>query len=106
MTPGIYHAAIGGDVELRADGSLRMAGSQLLAGAALPLKDGIANCVSSGICSLDDAIRMATGNPGRFTGGRGVLCPGAPADVVRFSLDTQQKRLTIGTVLIEGVELH
>jgi hypothetical protein len=49
---------------------------------------------------------MTTGNPGRFAGGRGVLCPGTPADMVRFSLDTQQKRLTIDTVLIEGVELH
>jgi N-acetylglucosamine-6-phosphate deacetylase len=106
MSPGIYHAAIGGDVELRADGSLRMVGRQSLAGAALPLKDGIANCVSSEICSLADAIRMTTGNPGRFAGGRGVLCPGTPADMVRFSLDTQQKRLTIDTVLIEGVELH
>lgn len=106
MPPGIYHAAIGGDVELRADGSLRMVGPQLLAGAALPLKDGIAHCALSGICSLGDAIRMATENPGRFAGGRGVLCTGAPADIVRFSLDTQQKRLNIDTVLVEGIELH
>lgn len=104
MSPGIYHTSIGGDVELRADGSLRMVESRLLAGAALPLKDGIAHCASSGICSLADAIRMSTENPGRFAGGRGVLRPGAPADVVRFGFDAQQKRITIDSVLVKGVD--
>jgi N-acetylglucosamine-6-phosphate deacetylase len=106
MPAGIYHSSIGGDVELGTDGSLRMVESQLLAGAALPLKDGIALCASSGICSLADAVRMSTENPGRLFGGRGVLQPGASADIVRFGCDTQQKRMTIDTVLVEGVERH
>ena len=106
MPPGIYQTSIGGEVELGADGSLRMIGPLLLAGAALPLRGGIANCVSSGICSLADAIRMSTGNPGRVVGDRGVVRPGAPADLVRFSFDTQQKRMIVETVLVEGFELH
>jgi len=104
MAPGIYHSTIGGEVELRADGSLRILGLQQLAGAALPLKDGIAICASSDICSLSDAIRMSTENPGRIVGGRGVLCPGAAADMVRFSLDAHQKSVTIDGVVIEGVD--
>ena len=104
MAPGVYHAAIGGDVELRAEGSLRILESQLLAGAALPLKDGIAHCVSAGICSLADAIRMSTENPGQFTVGRGILRPGASADIVRFTIVTEQKCMAIETVLIEGSE--
>jgi N-acetylglucosamine-6-phosphate deacetylase len=106
MPPGIYHASIGDEVELRVDGSLRMTGSQLLAGAALPLKDGIAHCVSAGICSLVDAIRMSTENPGRLVGGRGVLQPGAPADIVRFTMDSAQKSMSIDAVFIEAVEQH
>lgn len=104
MPPGAYYSEIGGDVVLRADGSLRTAGSGLLAGSALPLKDGIANCVSSGICTLGEAIRMATENPGRLLGGRGVLRPGADADVIRFTLNSEEKRIKIETVLAEGIE--
>jgi N-acetylglucosamine-6-phosphate deacetylase len=104
MPPGVYHASIGGDVELHADGSLRMAGTGFLAGAALPLKDGVVNCVGSGICSLADAMRMATENPGRLADGRGVLRAGAAADLIRFTLDSVGKRMEIDTVLVEGVE--
>jgi N-acetylglucosamine-6-phosphate deacetylase len=103
MSPGIYHASIGGDIELGADGSLRMIGSRLLAGAALPLKDGIANCAANGICALSHAIRMSTENPGRLAGGRGVLRPGAVADLISFTVDTISKRMTVNTVLVEGV---
>jgi N-acetylglucosamine-6-phosphate deacetylase len=105
MAPGMYQAPIGGRVELRADGRLSMAGTQSLAGAALPLKDGIGNCVSSGICTLADAVRMTTENPGRLAGNRGVLRPGATADLVRFTLHPEENRMKIHSVLIEGVEV-
>ena len=104
MPPGVYHSFIGGDVELGADGSLRMAGTRFLAGAALPLKDGIANCARSGICSLADAVRMATENPGRLACGRGVIRAGALADLVRFTFDSATGRMNIETVLVEGME--
>ncbi|HUA98075.1 MAG TPA: amidohydrolase family protein [Terracidiphilus sp.] len=104
MAPGSHRAAIGGDVELDTDGRLTMRGTEMLAGAALPLKDGIAWAAASGVCTLADAVRMATENPGRVLGGRGGLRAGAKADLVRFTLDPESKRMTIGTVLIEGVE--
>lgn len=104
MAPGLYRSAIGGDVELRADGRLTMRGTNLLAGAALPLKDGIAQAVSSGACTLAEAVRMATENPGRLTGDRGILRAGAKADLVRFTIDPEMKRVTIQMVMIEGVE--
>lgn len=106
LPPGIYDSSIGGKVELRADGSLRMTGTQLLAGAALPLKDGVAHCVFSSVCSLADAIRMSTGNPGRLIGDRGTLRTGASADIVRFTMEGEQKCMNIDAVVIEGIEQH
>ncbi len=104
MPPGTYSSAIGGEVELRADGRLTMASTEMLAGAALPLSDGIAKAASSGVCTLAEAVRMSTRNPGRLLGGRGTMCPGAKADLVRFTLDQQENRITIQTVLVEGRE--
>ncbi len=105
MPPGTYPSAIGGTVELQANGRLTMAGTDLLAGAALPLKDGVAHAVASGICSLKDAIRMATYNPGRLLGDRGAIGPGAKADLIRFTIDEDEQRMRIQSVLIEGKEV-
>lgn len=104
MPPGIYNSAIGGKVELRADSRLTMAGTDMLAGAALSLSDGIAQASSSGVCTLAEAVRMSTENPGRLLGRRGTMCPGAKANLVRFTLDQQESRITIQNVLIEGRE--
>jgi N-acetylglucosamine-6-phosphate deacetylase len=106
MPPGTYRSTIGGDVALRADGRLAVAGTQMLAGSASPLKDGIAHAVSSGICTLAEAIRMSTANPGRLLGGLGAIRPGAKANLVRFALDAEQRLLNIETVLIEGDEFE
>jgi N-acetylglucosamine-6-phosphate deacetylase len=105
MLPGIYDAAVGGAVELRTDGRVGSVYLGYLAGAALPLKDGIAWAACSAVCELGDAVRMATENPGRIVGHRGMLSVGAKADLVRFTMDMEQKRIQIETVLVEGVEL-
>jgi N-acetylglucosamine-6-phosphate deacetylase len=104
MPAGVYDAPIGGRVELRSDGRLNMIGTQFLAGAARPLKDGIANVAGAATFSLGDAIRMTTGNPGRFVGGRGLLRPGADADLIRFDWDGTSRELQIETVLVKGEE--
>jgi N-acetylglucosamine-6-phosphate deacetylase len=106
MPPGTYKAAIGGQVELHANGRLCMIGTDSLAGAALPLKDGIANCVFLEICSLSDAIRMTTENPGRLIGGRGTFRIGAKADIVRFTLNAEERHLSIQASLVEGVAIE
>ena len=82
--PGQYRTPVGGTVELNADGRISIPGTPTLAGAALPLKAGIANVARLPGFSLKDAIAMTTRNPGRFTGQRGVLRVGADADLVQF----------------------
>jgi N-acetylglucosamine-6-phosphate deacetylase len=104
MAPGIYDATVGGKVELHPNGRLSLAGTEFLAGAARPLKDGVAHLVSIGV-SLSDSLRMATENPGRFVGGIGVLRPGVPADLIRFTLRTGAHTLEIDTVIAGGREL-
>ena len=105
MLPGIYDAAVGGAVELRTDGRVGSVYLGYLAGAALPLKDGIAWAACSAVCELGDAVRMATENPGRIVGHRGMLSVGAKADLVRFTMDFEQNSMHIETVLVEGTEV-
>jgi N-acetylglucosamine-6-phosphate deacetylase len=102
--PGIYDAPIGGRVELRSDGRLSLLGTEFLAGAVLPLKDGIARAMALAGISLGDSIQMATANPGRFAGGAGVMQVGTPADLVRFSIENGGSGLRIDRVLVKGRE--
>ena len=90
MSAGHYQASIGGAVTLSANGRLSMndGSDQYLAGAALPLLAGVANLVRDGGLGLSDAIGLATVQPGRWVGGRGLLAPGQPADLIRFNWDT------------------
>jgi N-acetylglucosamine-6-phosphate deacetylase len=104
MPPGIYDAPVGGAVELSADGCVRSAHTGYLAGAARPLKDGIAWAAGAAVCELGDAVKMATENPGRIVGHRGILSAGANADLVSFTMDFEQS-MRIEAVLVEGTEL-
>lgn len=86
LPPGRYDASIGGAVSLSADGRLSPndGSGEYLAGAALPLLSGVATLVRQAGLGLGDALMLATRNPGRWVGGRGVLAPGQRADLVRF----------------------
>ena len=90
MSAGHYQASIGGAVTLSANGRLSMndGSDQYLAGAALPLLAGVANLVRDGGLGLSDALGLATVQPGRWVGGRGLQAPGQPADLIRFNWDT------------------
>jgi len=100
--PGVYETAVGGRVELHESGRLSLAGTEYLAGAVLPLKDGVARvCAMTGI-SLVQALAMATVNPGRFVGGRGVLEVGARADLIRFTVDEMVPAMKLETVIVGG----
>lgn len=101
---GIYDSPVGGTVEVTADGRIGIPGTRTLAGAALPLKKGIANVARLPGFSLQQAVRMATENPGRFVGGRGLLRVGASADLVRFKWHPGDEDLQISRVLVRGVE--
>lgn len=104
LAPGLYDQPIGGRVELAADGRLGLAGTPFLAGAARPLKQDVALAIEMAGIPLADALRLATLNPGRFVGGRGVLAVGAPADLLRFRWAPGDRDLAIDTVLALGEE--
>jgi len=100
--PGVYETAVGGRVELHESGRLSLAGTEYLAGAVLPLKDGVARvCAMTGV-TLAQALMMATANPGRFLGGRGVLEVGARADLIRFTVDGRVPTMKLETVIVGG----
>jgi N-acetylglucosamine-6-phosphate deacetylase len=104
MPPGIYDTAVGGKVELHANGRLSLFGTEFLAGAARPLKDGVAHLVAGIGISLADTLRMATENPGRFVGDLGVLRVGAPADLICFTMEAGTGILSIDKVIARGRE--
>ncbi len=104
LPAGVYDQPVGGQVELHSNGRLSLAGTEYLAGAVLPLKDGIARATAMAEISLGESIQMATVNPGRFAGGRGKLQVGMPADLVRFSLEDGGTGLRIERVLVKGKE--
>lgn len=104
MPVGTYRTDVGGDVEVTPDG--RVAGgppqARFLAGAYSPLIDCVARAANIDGVSLGDTVRMATENPGRFTGGRGQLRAGAIADLVHFHWMPGATTLKVETVLVKG----
>jgi N-acetylglucosamine-6-phosphate deacetylase len=60
--PGLYRFA-GMSIEHAPDGSVRVPGSEVLAGSALCLDQAVRNLVAWGLATPADAIRMASANP-------------------------------------------
>ena len=86
------------DVELHADGSVRLAGGTRLAGSALMMDRAIGNVMRLGGVSLRDAITMATRNParvGRIAQRQRGLSTGERADLVRFRFDEKTKEVQV-----------
>ena len=104
LPAGVYDQPIGGRVELHSDGHLSLMGTEYLAGAVLPLKDGLARAMATAGISLGESVQMATANPGRFAGGAGILQVGMPADLVKFSIEDGASGLRIERVLARGKE--
>lgn len=74
-----------GDWEVSSDGSVRVAGTPYLAGAARPLLDGVRNLVALG-WPIQDALRTATRNPARLLGHE-VIDPLQNSEADRITLD-------------------
>ena len=102
MPPGRYRTPVGGEVDLSPDGRLSYVGTPFLAGASRSLADGVANAIAMADLTLAAALPLATANPGRFVGGRGVLRPGAPADLITFAWQPGDSTLAIRTVVANG----
>ncbi|WP_020497331.1 N-acetylglucosamine-6-phosphate deacetylase [Sciscionella marina] len=104
MSPGTYETSIGGRVELRADGRLSRLGTPFLAGAARSLADGVAEAIALAGITLAESVALATSRPARLLRpsrgpARGVLCPGAAADLIRFRWRRGDHALDIDRVL-------
>jgi N-acetylglucosamine-6-phosphate deacetylase len=101
MPAGNYTAPVGA-VELTTDGRLHMVGSQLLAGAAFPLSSCIGRAVRMTGRPLNEVVRMATENPGRFAKNRGRLQQGTRADIIRFRWAQGDEAPSIQDVWLAG----
>lgn len=106
MPPGVYDTPVGGRVELHANGRLNLAGTAFLAGSASPLLRGVENAVRFTDASLSQALALATDQPARFLGlddpPRGVLAPGALADLLVLEGDAVTRPLTPITTISQG----
>ena len=84
------------DVELHADGSVRMAGGTRLAGSALRMDDAISNVMAMTGIGVREAMALAARNParvGRVSGRQRGLTAGERADIVRFRLEDGRVRV-------------
>ncbi|MCR4264552.1 N-acetylglucosamine-6-phosphate deacetylase [Nitratireductor sp. ZSWI3] len=105
MPAGLYSQAIGGQVEVRADGRIGIAGTSYLAGAGLPLIADIPIAMRMAGLSLPQALRLATANPGAFIGRTCLLAVGEPADLIRFSVPGDSGPLSLEAAWIAGEEV-
>lgn len=96
------------DVELHADGSVRLAGGSRLAGSALRMDQAIANVMRAAHLGLRDAIALATRNParvGRISSRQRGLNPGDRADLVRFEVDPDSGRISVSETFVDGTRV-
>jgi N-acetylglucosamine-6-phosphate deacetylase len=105
---GPYHLGDEVAVELRPDGSVRLAGGTRLAGSALMMHQAIANVMQTAGLNLRDAVSLATRNParvGRIAYRQRGLKPGDRGDLVRFRLDDATGQLTILETYLSGTRV-
>lgn len=95
--PGVYrlgHVS----VELSADGTVMLEGTDQLAGSGLSLDKGVGNLVRFAGLTLLDALKLATANPAQsiqLEGRRGFLAPGDAADLALFAYDEQTAEVRV-----------
>ena len=70
-----------------------------LAGSAILLDDAVRNAVRFGVCTLAEAVQMASLTPARILGiseRKGQIAPGYEADLVVLDADLQVKLTIVG----------
>lgn len=103
MAPGVYDQAIGGRVEVGANGRLSVAGTPYLAGAGRPLVEDVALAIDMADLTLADGLALATAHPGAVIGdGRGRLAIGGRADLIRFDWRPGARTLSLREVVAGG----
>lgn len=106
-TPGRYRLGEL-DVELHADGSVRLTGGTRLAGSALTMNRAIQNVIQQAGLNLRDAVSLATRNParlGRISSRQRGLMPGERADLVRFRFDESTQQIEILETYLNGTRV-
>lgn len=91
--PGRYETAVGGTVELTAQGRLSYVGTELLAGAASDVAAGLRYVLAATSLSLPDALALVTRTPARILGRHGELRVGEAADLVLLGADGSVQRV-------------
>lgn len=87
--PGNYFLG-GNAIEIRANGSAYLQGTNTLAGGTLRFNKGLQNLIEKALIPVDWAINMATINPARYLGvddRKGKICAGYDADLVVLDRD-------------------
>jgi len=107
LPPGRYTLFDGGEVELRPNGRLELAGTPLLAGAATALPTCVANAVRHAGTTLSDAVRMVTANPSRLLGlpitaGHESLRTGVAANLTMFRRSDATGDIEIVRTVVDG----
>ena len=105
--PGRYTSAVGGEVDVSADGRLSYVGTELLAGAGRHLADGLRHLVTEVGVPWEDALRLAVRTPARIVGEivgsdawvPGRLNPGARADLVLLEPSGADRGRVVGVVV-------
>lgn len=93
------------EVELREDSSVRVRGSNQLAGAALRIDAGIGHLMRLAGLTLVEAIATATRNParvGRIAGRQRGITPGDRADLVAFRFDQESRSIGVEQTWLDG----
>ena len=97
------------DVELHADGSVRLTGETRLAGSALRMDHAIQNVMKLAGLKLRDAITLATRNParvGRIPYRQRCLSTGERADLVRFTYDEPSGTIRVLETFVGGARVY
>lgn len=96
-SPGLYSTPVGGSVEVRADGSLRLPGTDLLAGSGSSLRDCLDWATEHLPVEPEDLLTMATTTPSRLLGLQERLTDGT--DRVELDGDHVIKTTVAGTIV-------
>lgn len=101
------YLSFGSQVELRRDGKICLVGTELLAGSATPLLEGVVHAAVATDLSLREALMCATAVPAHVLGLRyrlDFLKPGARADVIAFDVEQTRRgaRPRLHAVFIRG----
>jgi len=97
------------EVELKADGSVRMVNGDRLAGSALRMDHAVANTVRFAGVTLREAVMMATQTParvGRIAGRQRGIVPGEKADLVSFLWDAEKFAFTVKETIVAGTSVY